>query len=229
MRIGLVVSVLMSMAVGASADEHGRGSLSPGGEGLGRAPLPEGRYDGFYGGGAWGVKVGLGWAFANWDVGPASGSEGVFVPQASLFYKTTEHLDVNLSAMFLSAKDSDGDLGDNEADMIRLALGMRYWFDTGRRIMPYVGGGLGYYLLDGSTDMTRENGQVVAANDISVDNAPGGFLEGGVAFQVADDFFIHAEVTYDFLLGSADAKINGKNEDFSVSALTLGLGVTWMF
>ena len=70
---------------------------------------------------------------------------------------------------------------------------------------------------------------MVEANDISVDNAPGGFVEGGVAFQVADDFFINAEMSYDFLLGSADAEINGGGEDFDVSALMVGLGFTWMF
>ena len=229
MKRSWAIAVLMSMAVGAGAQEYGRGSLSSGGDGLGQAPLTEGRYDGFVGGGAWGVKAGLGLSFVNWDIGSASGSDDVFVPQVSFFYKTTDHLDVNVSALFLSADGSDGELGDNEVEMARLALGLRYWFNTRTRIVPYVGAGLGYYLVDGSTDRTRQNGSVVEANDISVDNAPGGFVEGGVAFQVADDFFINAEMSYDFLLGSADAEINGGGEDFDVSALMVGLGFTWMF
>lgn len=175
------------------------------------------------------MKAGLGLSFANWDIGSASGSDDAFVPLVSFFYKTTDHLDVNLSAMFLSAEGSDGELGDNEAEMTRLALGLRYWFNTRTRITPYAGAGLGYYLVDASTDRTRQNGSVVAAGAVSVDNAPGGFVEGGVAFLVADDFSINAEMSYDFLLGSADAEINGESEDFDVGALTVGLGFTWMF
>ncbi len=45
----------------------------------------------------------------------------------------------------------------------------------------------------------------------------------------ADNFFVTAEATYDFLLGSADAKINGEDEDFKVSSLAIGLGVAFMF
>ena len=225
------VAVLMAAVLAAAANEHGRESLPTAGTGagLGRASLPAASSDNWWGGGVWGVKAGLGWALVDWDLGPASGSEGVFAPQITVFYKATDNLDVNLSAAFFSAQDEDAQLGDTEADMTRLALGIRYWFNTGTRITPYVGGGLGYYLLDGTTDNTRENGAVVAATSISMDDMPGAFLEGGVAFQVSDNVFINTEITYDFLLGSADAEINGDNEDFDISALAIGLGVTWMF
>jgi len=64
---------------------------------------------------------------------------------------------------------------------------------------------------------------------VSVKDAPGAFLEGGAAFQVSDTFFINADLTYDFLLGSADATINGDDENFDVKSLSFNLGVTWMF
>jgi len=231
MKHALIVAVLFAGLVSASAQEYGRGALSAESgrnAGLGRAELPPARYDGFALGGTWGAKLNLGWANVNWDLGPADGSESLFAPQASLFYKATDNLDVNFSALFVSAEDRDNDLGTTEADMTRLALGVRYWIDTRNRVTPYFGGGLGYYLLDGKTDNTRENGVVVPAT-VSVEDAPGAFLEGGAAFQVGDAFFINADLTYDFLLGSADATINGADEDLDVKALSFNLGVTWMF
>lgn len=231
MKQWLIVMGVLGLVLMAEGQEYGRGSLSGSGAsaGLGRAPLPAATYDGFWDSGSWGVKPHLGWAYVSWDVGSASGSDWAVMPQLSIFYKPTDNLDVNLSAMYVTAEDRDDELGDNEAEMARLALGIRYWFDTGRRFTPYLGGGIGYYFVDGDTDRTRQDGIPVAAGDISVDNGPGCFLEGGVAFQIADNFYINTEVTYDFLLGSSDAEINGRNEDYGVSALSIGLGATWMF
>jgi outer membrane protein W len=179
------------------------------------------------------MKLNLGWASVDWDLGPADGSESLFAPQASLFYKATDNLDVNVSVLFVSADDTDNELGSTEADMTRFALGVRYWVDTQSRITPYFGGGLGYYILDADTDSAPNPcplcpDPTVPAN-VSVDDAPGAFLEGGAAFQVGDAFFINADLTYDFLLGSADATINGADEDLDVKALSFNLGVTWMF
>lgn len=210
--------VIMNLAQG---QELGRGPLATGsGEaGLGRAPLPATHYDGYALAGTWGVKPSLGWGYVHWSVGSADGSEFCLVPQASFFYKATDYLDINLSALYASAEDTDSQLGKTKADLTRLALGARYWINTRTRLTPYLGGGLGYYLLSGSTKGV----------DDDVKNAPGAFLEGGTAFQVTDNFFVNLDLTYDFLLGSADATINGKDEKFNVQALALNLGVTWMF
>ena len=222
---------LVALVLSAGAQEYGRGSLAVEGResGLGRAPLPQASNDSSWGGGVWGVKAGLGWALVDWDLGPASGSDGIFAPQASLFYTTTDRLDVNVSAAFFSAQDEEGPLGEAQADMTRLALGLRYWFHTKTRATPYAGAGIGYYLLEGETDMTRDGGIAAGVQSISMDNWPGAFLEGGVAFQVADNLSLNAEITYDFLLGPADAEINGESEDFNVRALAFNLGATWVF
>jgi len=189
------------------------------GQGLGRAALPEARSDSFFGGGTWGIKAGLGWAVADWEFGNADGASGAFTPQVSLFYKAADFLDVNLSGLFLTVDDSGDVYGDTEATMVRLALGMRGWFNTGTRLVPYLGVGIGYYILDSDADNAR----------VSVDDAPGAFLEGGLTFQVMDNFFVGAEVSYDFLLGSANARVNGMSDDFDVTALTIGLTATLMY
>ena len=221
----------MAVVLSAGAQEHGRGSLAADGResGLGRASLPGARNDSGWGGGVWGVKAGLGWALVDWALGPVSGSDGIFAPQASLFYKTADWLDVNVSAAFFSAQDEDGQLGESNADMTRLALGLRYWFNTKTRVTPFAGAGIGYYLLAGETDLTRDDGIPAEVRSLSLDNWPGAFLEGGVAFQVADNVSLHAEITGDFLLGPADAEINGKSEEFKMTAVAFNLGVVWVF
>lgn len=230
MRILFVVVLVMSVVVSANAQELGRGKLDAGRNtsGLGRSTLPEAHYDGFSASGAWGLKLGLGWANADWDLGPASGSENLFAPQISLFYKTTESLDVNFSTTFLSAEDKDVQLGRTEADVVRLALGVRYWVNTQTRTTPFVGAGIGYYLLDGMTENTREDGVVVPA-EVSVKDAPGAFIEGGAAFQISDNFFLTTDLTYDFLLGSADAQINGDDSSFDLTSFAINVGMMWTF
>ncbi len=228
MRIGLAVAVLGALALVAGAQEYGRGSLGES-AGLGQAPLPRPNYDIQFPSGTWGLKVDLGWAKVDWDIGPADGSETLFVPEVSVFYKMADSVDLNLSGLFASAEDEDGEWGRTSADMARLALGVRYWFDTGTRFTPYGGGGIGYYVVDGDVDNTREDGEVVPVADLSVKNTPGAFVEGGLAYQVADGFFVNVQLSYDFLLGSADATINGASEDFKVRVLAASLGATWMF
>lgn len=228
----VMTGVVLLSCHAVAEDGMGRASLQrKSGEqsGLGRARLPAPSYDGFHLGGTWGMKIGVGWANADWDIGDASGSERLFVPQGSLFYKTTDNLDVNFSVMFLSPEDEEDDLGKTEGDMTRLALGARYWFNTQSRITPYAGAGLGYYLLDGKTENTRNQaGEIVPAN-VSVDNAPGAFLEGGLAFQTSDSIFFNADLTYDFLLDDPEVTVNDEEEDFDISSLSLNLGFTFMF
>ena len=197
--------------------------------GLGLAPLPAAGNDSGWGGDAWGVKAGLGWALMDWELGSVSGSESVPAPQVSLFYKTTDFLDVNVSAAYFSGQDEDGQTGETGADMTRLALGLRGWFNTKTRVTPYAGAGVGYYLLNGETDLTRTDEAVEPARDVSVDNWPGAYLEGGVAFQMADSFSLNVEITGDFSLGSADAEINGEKVHFSARALAFNLGAAWIF
>ncbi|MDZ4198653.1 MAG: outer membrane beta-barrel protein [Kiritimatiellia bacterium] len=179
--------------------------------------------------GTWGLKVGLGWAVVDWDIGPAGGAESGFSPQASLFYKATRSLDVHFSALQVSGKDQDAEMGNTEAEWTRLALGVRYGVKTQTRVTPYFGGGLGYALLDGKLENTRENGRRVPVSSLSVENVPSAFLEAGLALRLDEEFQFVAEFTYDFLLGSAEAKINGRKEDFSITSRSLNLGLIWSF
>lgn len=179
--------------------------------------------------GPWGLKVGIGAARANWSVGPIDAADTVFAPSASLFYKVTDNFDVNLSGFYINAKD-DVSRGTAKADMTRLAMGAKYWPLGGVRIAPYLGCGIGYYLLGGEMDHVycACHGET-ATGKLTVDDAAGAYLEGGVAWQVAGNFFINTDLSYDFLLSSTGASIGIENPDFNIHALSVNLGITWMF
>jgi opacity protein-like surface antigen len=230
-----LIGVCFSLFNPLQAGEYGRGALTveSGREaGLGRAPLPDALHGFTAPGGTWGMMASLGWAQVDWDVGPVDGSESVFAPQVSLFYKTTDDLDVNVSFLFVSGEDEDDEYGSNEGDMVRLALGARYWVRTHGRVSPYVGAGIGYYMVDGATDKVPCSdcaGESPIDATVDIEDGPGAFLEGGVAFQLADRMYFHAGLTYDFLLGSTDATINDRKEDFDITSLNVNLGATWLF
>lgn len=234
MKTLVLAATVMVWAVTGYGQEYGRGSLTTGSPsaGLGRGSLPPANTEHGYFAGSWGLKLDLGWANLDWDVGAASGSERLLAPQVSLFYKTTDNLDVNLSLLHISGKDNDNVLGANKGEFTRIALGLRYWVPTGTRVAPFFGGGIGYYLLDGSTDLIPSAcpecpPERVAS--VSVKDQPGAFLEAGVSFLVSDGFMINTGLSYDFLLGSADATINGRDDDFDIKALSINLGVAWKF
>jgi len=232
-RVLLAGLIGIGLSLSATGQEYGRGNLSPATQspdsGMGRAALPSSAHGSDFLGGTWGVKLGVGWAKANWSVGPIDGSETLFVPSGSLFYRATDSLDINLSGLFLNAEDEVGD-GTTKAEMTRLALGIRFWPVGGSRVTPYVGCGIGYYLLGGEMDNVYCpcNNQTVTGT-LEVDDVPGAYLEGGVAWQITDNFFINTDLTYDLLLSSPSASIGGEEADFDIDALSFNLGVTFMF
>lgn len=231
MKNVLVICLMTASVLSAGAQpEYGRGDLT--GAGLGRGSLPPPAMQHGYFAGAWGIKLDLGWANVDWDVGPASGSERVFAPQASFFYKTTDHLDINVSFLHVSGTDNDENLGANEGELTRLAMGVRYWAPTQGRVTPFFGGGIGYYLLDGNTQFVPSETEAYPEVDpatVSVKDGPGAFLEAGLSFLISDGFFVNTGLSYDFLLGSVDATINGRDRKFDITSFALNLGVAWKF
>lgn len=232
-RVLLVVLVGIGLSLPAAGQEYGRGSLGSAtgssGSGLGRAALPASTHEAGFLGGTVGLKLAVGWAKADWSVGPIDGSDSLLVPSGSIFYRPIDNLDVNISALFLRAEDKAGD-GKTKADMTRLALGVRFWPLGDSRVTPYVGAGIGYYFLGGK----MENAYCPCLNQpvsgkLDVDNVPGAYLEGGVAWQITDNFFINTDLAYDLLFSSPTASIGAQEGDFDVKALSVNLGITFMF
>lgn len=196
---------------------------------MGRAELPASTLGSSFLGGTWGLKLAVGWAKAKWSVGPIDGSDTLFVPSGSIFYRATDNLDINVSALFLHAEDKVGN-GKTKAEMTRITLGTRFWPIGECRVTPYVGGGIGYYLLGGKMNNAycSCNKQIVTGT-LDVDDALGAYLEGGVAWQITDNFFINADLSYDLLLSSPTASIGSEKADFDIDLLALNLGVTFMY
>lgn len=224
--------VSISVAGLVHAEEYGRGSLGTAARsnepGLGRVVLPPPTHPVGIPGGTWGLKLGAGWSQVDWSLGPLDGAAKSLAPTASLFYKTTDSLDVNFSCLFLDAEDETGD-GTTKLQMTRLAVGVRYWPIGDSRITPYLGCGIGYYLLGGDMEniYCPCSGQT-ASGDLDVDDVPGAYLQGGVAWQLSDNLFLNTEIAYDLLLTSPSVSISGETADLTLGAFSIGLSLTVM-
>jgi hypothetical protein len=232
-RVLLVVLAGIALSLPATGQEYGRGSLGSSSaspeSGTGRAELPPSTLGSSFFSGSWGVKLAVGWAKADWSVGPIDGSDSLLVPSGSIFYRPIDNLDVNISALFLHAEDKVED-GKTKADMTRLSLGVRFWPIMDCLVTPYVGAGIGYYFLGGKMEHAYCSclNQPVSGK-LDVDNVPGAYLEGGVAWRITDNFFINTDLAYDLLLASPTASIGSQEGDFKISALSVNLGIAFMF
>ena len=232
-RVLLVMLIGIGLSLSASGDEYGRGSLGSASRspesGMGRAELPTSTLGSGFLGGTWGLKLAVGWAKADWSVGPIDGSDSLLVPSGSIFYRPIDNLDVNLSTLFLRAEDKVGG-GKTKAEMTRLALGVRFWPIKDCLVTPYVGAGIGYYFLGGKMEHAYCSCLNQPANGkLDVDNVPGAYLEGGVAWRITDNFFINTDLAYDLLFSSPTASIDDAEGKFKISALSVNLGITFMF
>ncbi len=200
--------------------------------GLGRAALPEPERTYGIPAGFWGVQADLGWAFLDWELGPLSGSDRAFVPRVGLSFRTAESWNVLLSVLHASGKDRQGALGVTQASMTKISLGARYWTPGQGRVAPFLGGGVGYALLDADADfvpLSSDPGAVEPAVVSGVKDMPGAHVEGGVAFRVNDLLFLQAGATYDFLLGSGDVAINGHTRRMDFQSFSVSVGVLRLF
>jgi outer membrane protein W len=210
-RVLWTVLFLIGVSFSVTAQEASRGNLKS------APPAP------------WGLKLGVGAAGVKWTVGPIDASATAFAPSASLFYKVADNFDVNLSGLYFSAKD-DVSRGTAKADVTRLAAGVRYWPAGDAHMNPYLGCGIGYYLLNGEMDHVYCSCHgTTATGKLTIDNGPGGYLEGGVAWKIADSCFINTDVSYDLLLSSSNASIGPETPDFDIHAVSVNMGVSWMF
>jgi hypothetical protein len=229
----LAVSICVGMSFSAVAQEYGRGSLDSGADGkdsgLGHSALPKSSYGGAFLSGAWGLKLGIGWANVDWSFGDLDGSETTFYPSGSVFYRANDYVDINLSGLFLSVEEDVGDI-TADGELTRVAVGARCWPVRHSRIAPYLGVGVGYYMTDVDlSGANRPGDSQPSSATMDIDDVPGACIEGGVAWQITDNFFINTDLTYDLLLSSPSASVGNVEDDFDVDVLAVNVGATWMF
>ncbi len=225
--LAVLLCALFVLSTVVSAQEMGRAPLEEqpakvkketSGPGLGRAALPKAEVVGSMGPGLFGVGAEIGWTSLKFDIGDRDGSDNVWAPEANFFYMVTDCLDIRLGVKYASGED-EADNRTIKGSFTRISLGAQYWLDTKTVFIPYAGASIGYYLVNAD----------VGDDDADPDNRPGFSLRGGCAFQISDNFQMTAGLSYDGLLGKADATVNNQSEDFSISALSISLGATVLF
>ncbi|HKQ63324.1 MAG TPA: outer membrane beta-barrel protein [Candidatus Polarisedimenticolaceae bacterium] len=127
-----------------------------------------------------------------------------------------EHWPVHFAIDLLEGR---ADVNDNDLDTRidgstgEIDVGMRWYPTKGHKVLPHLGGGLGF--ISGEVDVDND----AAANDISFDDSKLGYwADAGVAFVIGDHFKLGGRVRY------SKAKLD--NPGGNVTEVDAG-GTTW--
>jgi outer membrane protein W len=166
--------------------------------------------------GAWdlaGVSVDadLNFSRVNWKLDSASHSDTAVSPQIGLSYAINQMIAPRLTVKYFSVSDDNSDL-----DVWCIGLGGRFWLPIDCNLVPFVGGTLNYYDLS-----LNQTGHV---------NGAGGLTgEAGVGYFFNDNFCITLNVSAETSLIDGQATIANRDEDISLNALSVGVGINARF
>jgi opacity protein-like surface antigen len=115
--------------------------------------------------------------------------------------------------------DTEPERRDFEISAIPLEAGLKWDFAEEERVNPYVGGGIGYYLLDTSRG--------------DIDDEVGWYAVGGVDIATQAGFGINLEAIYRGIEATVD-NVGGDNDirddvGLDLDGLGLNAGLVWKF
>ncbi len=146
-----------------------------------------------------------------------------FVPEIDFTYFLTQNIALELVAAYTSHNVSNGAAALAEADIIPPHLMLQYHFDLGGGIKPYVGVGVGYYIM-------VDDGLVNAPGSLDFDNEWAFAIQAGVDIQVKDNIYLNVDVKkswVDFEAGPGAGGLAGTTVD--LDPLLIGVGVGFRF
>jgi len=166
--------------------------------------------------GAWdlaGVSVDadLNLSSVNWKLAGASHSAAAVSPQIGLSYAINEMFAPRVTVKYFSVSDDNSDL-----NVWCIGLGGRFWFPVDSYFVPFIGGTLNYYDLS-----LNQAGHV--------DGAGGLTGEAGVGYFINDNFIITLNVSGETSLIDGRATVANRDEDISLNALSIGVGINARF
>ncbi len=153
---------------------------------------------------------------------------------ANINYFFTNYFSAELSGGYvttdvdLSGGGSSGKGG--ELKQIPILLTGRFNIPIKNKIIPYFGGGVGYFIND-----FDQNDSVIeliygAGADVDVDNSWGYHVNGGFDFLLTPNFALNLDVKYIWNEIEADVDVPGfKKEEFDVNMFVVGGGIKYYF
>lgn len=157
------------------------------------------------------VDADLNFSRVNWKLADASHSAAAVSPQIGLSYVFNQMIAPRLTVKYFSVSEDNSDL-----DVWCIGLGGRFWFPVDCDFVPFIGGALNYYDLS-----SNQAGHV--------DGAGGLTGEAGVGYFINDHFCVTLNVSAETSLIDGRATIANRDEDISLNALSLGVGINARF
>ena len=147
----------------------------------------------------------LGAFVAYWDTKDAEDEFGAGV---KLQLPLDRAIALELRASIFEFKDEEGGI-EVTLDVIPLEAGLIFSLAPGKDINPYIGGGAGYYIMDGEVKLGGMK------SDLDVDNEVGYYAVGGIEVKLGKSVALFVEAKYTWLKIKkvegidADAKLDG--------------------
>jgi len=123
-----------------------------------------------------------------------------------------------------------GSLNMGEVTQIPVLLTFRIHPGASKKIKPYLGVGLGYYLNSFDTDSANAALVYGSGAEIEVDDSFGYHFNGGLEFFIGEDYSFNLDLKY--LLNKADADVNISSftaEEMSMDAVVVGVGLKYYY
>ena len=157
------------------------------------------------------VDADLNLSSVNWKLAGASHSAATVSPQIGLSYAINQMFAPRVTVKYFSVSDDNSDL-----DVWCIGLGGRFWFPVDCDFVPFIGATLNYYDLS-----LNQAGHV---------NGAGGLAgEAGVGYFINDNFVLTLNISGETSLVDGQATIDNRDEDISLNALSLGVGINVRF
>ncbi len=96
-------------------------------------------------------------------------------------------------------------------------------------VIPYVGGGVGYYINE--FDESSEAKDKAEVKDIDIDNSLGLHINAGLDWFLTDDFALNLDARYIWTEADIEGEEEGSNviDEIDFEALTIGSGIKFYF
>ena len=172
-------------------------------------------YDRYWADSQIGLEVGADFMMLHWKTDATSFDDASVCPSLAVTFGTSPALDLRAMTSFFTGEDRVGDV-DGDIQSWQIGVGVRYWFSSESAYSPYLQAALLYMALD-SDEVS------------SLDGTLGGAAEVGIAYREIENVLLQVAAGGLTTLMDSEGRAGDEDTDLSVSGLTVGVKVAWLF